>query len=103
MARGNYDRAERLFLEAITFDDGLFNPKNNLVIARGKQGEYRLPVFRVNEAQRAELLYNLGLEAVRNNDIDIAKGLFAEAIDIHPQHFAAAVEALAQLQDSVIR
>ena len=29
MARGNYARAEDLFLEAITFDDGLFNAKNN--------------------------------------------------------------------------
>lgn len=103
MARGKYDRAEELFLEAITYDDNLFNPKNNLVIARGKQGNYRLPVFRMTESQRAVLLYNLGLEAVRNGDIDVAKGLFAEAIDTHPQHFEAAVSALAELQDVVFR
>ncbi|MFQ5621813.1 MAG: tetratricopeptide repeat protein [Paracoccaceae bacterium] len=103
MARGDFKRAEKLFLEAITYDDKLFNPKNNLVIARGRQGNYRLPVLRVNEAERAQLLYNLGLEAVRNGDIAVAKGLFEEAIDTHPQHFEAAAAALEQLQASVVR
>lgn len=103
MARGNYGRAEELFLEAITFDDGLFSAKNNLVISRGRQGNYRLPILRVTEAERAVLLYNLGTTAEKRGDIDIAKGLFAEAIDTHPQYFAAAVAALAELQDNVIR
>ncbi len=101
LARGNYKRAEELFLESITFDDKLFNPKNNLVISRGKQGNYRLPIMSVTSTEKAQLLYNLGLEAVRNGDINEAKGLFSEALEIHPQFFEAADAALKSLDTSI--
>jgi Flp pilus assembly protein TadD len=101
MARGNYARAEELFLESITFDDKLFNPKNNLVISRGKQKNYRLPIMNVTATEKAQLLYNLGLEAVRNGDLNVAKGLFAEALETHPQHFAEAQAALESLDTSI--
>jgi Flp pilus assembly protein TadD len=102
LARGNYARAEELFLESITFDDKLFNPKNNLVIARGRQGNYRLPIMSMTNEERAQLLYNLGLEAVRNGDVDEAKGLFAEALETSPQYFGEAKAALEALDNSLV-
>lgn len=101
LARGNYARAEELFLESITFDGKLFNPKNNLVIARGKQKNYRLPIMNVTSAEKAQLLYNLGLEAVRNGDTNEAKGLFAEALEVSPQFFPEAAAALEALNTSL--
>jgi Tfp pilus assembly protein PilF len=102
LARGNYARAEELFLESITFDDKLFNPKNNLVIARGKQGNYRLPIMNMTNTEKAQLMYNLGLEAVRNGDINEAKGLFADALETHPQFFAEAAAALESLNNASV-
>lgn len=101
LSRGNFAKAEELFLEAITFDNKLFNPKNNLVIARGKQGNYRLPIMAMTSEEKAQLLYNLGLEAVRNGDISEAKGLFADALETRPQFFAEAAAALESLDTSV--
>lgn len=95
--RGKYTEAEKLFKQAITADSTMFTAKNNLVITLGKQGVYRLPVIPMNDKERATLLYNLAREAIRNGDVDIARGLLAEAIDVHPQHFAPAVSLLASL------
>ncbi len=101
LARGNYVRAEELFLESISFDNKLFNPKNNLVISRGKQKNYRLPIMTVTSTEKAQLLYNLGLEAVRNGDINEAKGLFSDALETHPQFFSEAAAALESLNSSI--
>lgn len=95
--RGKYTEAEKLFKQAIAADSAMFTAKNNLVITLGKQGGYRLPVIPMNDKERAILLYNLAREAIRNGDVDIARGLLAEAIDVHPQHFAPAVSLLASL------
>ncbi len=95
--RGKYTEAEKLFKQAIAADSSMFTAKNNLVITLGKQGVYRLPVIPMNDKERATLLYNLAREAIRNGDIDVARGLLADAIDIHPQHFDPAVALLASL------
>ncbi len=97
LERGQYSAAEKLFKRAISADSKMFTAKNNLVITLGKQGIYRLPVIPMNDKERAILLYNLAREAIRNGDVDIARGLLANAIDVHPQHFAPAVELLASL------
>ena len=95
--RGKYKEAEKLFKQAIAADSTMFTAKNNLVITLGKQGVYRLPVIPMNDKERAILLYNLAREAIRNGDVDVARGLLADAIDIHPQHFAPAVSLLDSL------
>ena len=41
------------------------------------------------------------LSAIRQGDVDIGRGLLAEAIDTHPQHFEAAVRALNTLEMEV--
>ena len=97
LERGQYSAAEKLFKQAISADSKMFTAKNNLVIALGKQGVYRLPVIPMNDKERAILLYNLAREAIRNGDVDIARGLLSDAIDIHPQHFQPAVSLLASL------
>ncbi len=97
LERGQYSAAEKLFKQAIASDSKMFTAKNNLVITLGKQGIYRLPVIPMNDKERAILLYNLAREAIRNGDVDIARGLLSDAIDIHPQHFEAAVSLLASL------
>ena len=97
LGRGKYKEAEKLFKQAIAADPSMFTAKNNLVITLGKQGVYRLPVIPVTDKERATLLYNLAREAIRNGDIDVARGLLADAIDIHPQHFAPAVSLLESL------
>ncbi|MFN6979784.1 MAG: tetratricopeptide repeat protein, partial [Gemmobacter sp.] len=41
--RNDFSGAEKLFIEALTYDPGLFTAKNNLVLARGAQRKYDLP------------------------------------------------------------
>lgn len=101
LTRGDFDGAERLFTDALRHDPQMFTAKNNLVLARGAQRQYDLPVIPMSQVERAQLLYTLALTAVKQNDITIAKGLLREAIDTHPQHFEAAVRSLRALEDNV--
>jgi len=101
MTRGEFTSAERLFAEAITYDPALFTAKNNLVLSRGAQGKYELPVVTMTQVERAQLLYTLGLSAVKSGDVTIGKGLIKEAIDTHPQHFETAVRSLRALESNV--
>ncbi|WP_323785615.1 tetratricopeptide repeat protein [Thalassovita sp.] len=98
LTRGDFAEAERLFGEAIRNDPALFTAKNNIVLARGAQRNYSLPVIPMNQIERAQLLHTLGLSAVKQGDIETAKGLLHEAIDTHPQHFEAAVRSLRALE-----
>lgn len=97
LTRGDYAGAEKLFIEALTYDANLFTAKNNLVLARGAQRKYDLPVLEMTQTERAELLYTLALTAIKQNDITVGKGLLQQAIDTHPQYFEAAARSLAAL------
>lgn len=101
LTRGDYSAAERLFADAIRNDSDLFTAKNNLVLARGAQRNYDLPVIRMSQVERAQLLHTLALTAIKQNDVTIGRGLLREAIDTHPQHFEAAVRSLRALEDNV--
>ncbi|HEY9037367.1 MAG TPA: tetratricopeptide repeat protein [Roseovarius sp.] len=101
LSRGDYADAERLFADAVRQDNRLFTAKNNLVLARGAQGNYALPVMPVSQTERAQLLYTLGLSAIKKGDVTTGKGLLRDAIDTHPQHFEAAVRSLAALESNV--
>lgn len=103
MQRKDFTAAEKLFLEAITYDPKLFSAKNNLVISRANRKIYDLPQIPVTGEERAELLHNIALQAIRNGDISTGRGLLAEAIDTHPQHFAEAVRKLEALDRKVAR
>ncbi len=102
LTRGDFSGAEDLFEDALRQDSSLFTAKNNLVLARGAQRNYDLPVIPMTQTERAQLLHTLALSAVRQNDVTIAKGLLREAIDTHPQHFEAAVRSLRALEDNVV-
>ena len=99
LSRGDFPAAERLFSDAIRQDPSLFTAKNNLILSRGAQGKYALPVIETTQVERAQLLYTLGLSAVKRGDLKIGKGLLRDAIDTHPQHFEAAVRSLRALED----
>lgn len=99
--RGNYADAERLFLQAIRNDPDLFTAKNNLMLARGAQRNYDLPVIPMTQIERAQLLHTLGLAAVKQNDVSIGRGLLNEAIATHPQHFEEAARSLRALEANV--
>jgi Tfp pilus assembly protein PilF len=101
LTRGDYPGAERLFRDALRHDSTLFTAKNNLVLARGAQRNYDLPVIPMTQIERAQLLHTLALTAIKQNDITIGKGLLREAIDTHPQHFEEAVRSLRALEDNV--
>jgi Flp pilus assembly protein TadD len=102
LTRGDFKGAEKLFVEAITYDNKLFTAKNNLVLARGAQKNYTLPIVDMTQVERAQLLYTLGLAAVKQGDVDTGRGLIQEAVDTHPQHFEAAARALAALENNVV-
>ncbi|MEM1064077.1 MAG: tetratricopeptide repeat protein [Pseudomonadota bacterium] len=102
LSRGDFPEAERLFTEAIKFDPNLFTAKNNLVLARGAQRDYQLPVFPMSQVERAQLLHTLALSAVKQGDVAIGKGLLREAIETHPQHFEAAAVSLEALEANVL-
>lgn len=100
LTRGDFADAERLFGEAIKQDDKLFTAKNNMVLARGAQRNYNLPVVPMDQSERAQLLHTLGLSAIKQGDVETGKGLLREAIDTHPQHFEAAVRSLRALESN---
>ena len=101
LTRGDYSEAERLFYDSIRMNGGSFTAKNNLILARGAQRKYDLPVIPMDQTERARLLHTLALTAIKQNDITIGKGLLREAIDTHPQHFDEAALALRALEDNV--
>jgi len=98
LTRGDYAGAERLFGDAIRQDSSMFTAKNNLVLARGAQRNYSLPVVPMSQTERAQLLHTLALSAIKQGDVETGKGLLREAIDTHPQHFEEAVRALRALE-----
>ncbi|KPN63229.1 Tetratricopeptide repeat-containing protein [Aliiroseovarius crassostreae] len=101
LTRADYKGAEKLFAEALSFDPTLFTAKNNLVLARGAQRKYDLPILKTTQAERAQLLHTLALSAIKQGDITIGKGLLEDAINTHPQYFEAAVRALEALENNV--
>jgi Flp pilus assembly protein TadD len=102
LSRGEFVSAERLFTDALRFNPNLFTAKNNLVLARGAQRNYTLPVVTMTQIERAQLLHTLALTAIRQNDITMGKSLLNDAIDTHPQFFEAAVRALEALENNVV-
>ena len=98
LTRGDFADAERLFGEAIRQDDTLFTAKNNLILARGAQRNYVLPVVPMTQIERAQLLHTLGLSAIKQGDVETGKGLLREAIETHPQHFEEATRSLRALE-----
>ncbi|MEM7733102.1 MAG: tetratricopeptide repeat protein [Pseudomonadota bacterium] len=101
LTRGDFAGAERLFADAIRQDSSVFTAKNNLILARGAQKNYTLPVLPTTQAERAQLLYTMALSAIKQGDTTIGKGLLQDAIDTHPQHFEAAVRSLEALDGNV--
>ncbi|AUQ98006.1 tetratricopeptide repeat protein [Phaeobacter inhibens] len=99
LTRGDYAEAERLFGDAIRQDQSLFTAKNNLVLARGAQRNYTLPVIPMDQTERAQLLHTLALSAVKQGDVQTGESLLRQAISTHPQHFDAAAHALAALEN----
>ncbi|MEP5761636.1 MAG: tetratricopeptide repeat protein [Litoreibacter sp.] len=99
LTRGQFGKAEELFGEAIAHDPGLFTAKNNLVIARAKQRNYRLPIIQVTQIEKAQLLHTMALSAVKQGDRTTAESLLRDAIETHPQHFDAAIQALRSLTE----
>lgn len=95
--RGDNEAAERLFRQALSYDSDLFVAKINLAVVRAQQGNYRLPIIPMTDLEKAQLLYEIARIAANRGDRDIARGLLEQAIDISPQHFDAAVQALATL------
>ncbi len=98
MTRGDYRDAERLFTEALTYDRSQKTAKNNLVMARGAQGNYQIPAIEMTQVERAELLHTMAMTAIKRGDVSIGKQLLQESIDTHPQHFDVAVRALRALE-----
>jgi Flp pilus assembly protein TadD len=99
LTRGDYPAAERLFGDALRFDSTMFTAKNNLVLARGAQRKYTLPVVTMTQTERAQLMHTMALTAIKQNDVAIGKSLLNDAIDTHPQFFEAAVRALEALEN----
>ncbi len=97
LSRGDFRAAERLFAETLTYDPTLFTAKNNLVMARGAQRNYSLPLIQMTQVERAELLYTLALTAIKQGDVSIGRSLLEDAVETHPQYFEAAVRALETL------
>lgn len=101
LTRQDFRGAEKLFLDALTYDPGMFTAKNNLILARSAQRKYDLPVVQMTQTERAELLYTTALAAIKQGDVSVGRGLLQEAVDTHPQHFDAAARSLAALDNNV--
>jgi Flp pilus assembly protein TadD len=101
LTRGDYTGAEKLFYDALTYDPQLFTAKNNIVLARGAQRKYDLPVIKMTQVERAQLLHTMALTAIKQGDVQIGKGLLQEAINTNPQYFETAERSLAALDAKV--
>ena len=101
LTRGDYPAAERLFIDALRHNSNMFTAKNNLVLARGAQRNYTLPVVPMTQIERAQLLHTLALAAIKQNDVTIGKSLLNDAIETHPRYFPEAVRALEALEANV--
>jgi Flp pilus assembly protein TadD len=97
LTRGDYQGAERLFTDALRHEPDLFTAKNNLVLARGAQRNYDLPVIPMTQQERAQLLYTLGLAAIKQNDVTIGRSLLEDAVETSPTYFEEADRALEAL------
>lgn len=102
LTRGDYAGAERLFVDALRHDSSMFTAKNNLVLARGAQRNYTLPVVPMTQIERAQLLHTMALAAIKQNDVTIGKSLLNDAIETHPRHFPEAVRALEALDANAV-
>jgi Flp pilus assembly protein TadD len=100
LTRGDYPAAERLFTDALRFNSNMFTAKNNLVLARGAQRNYTMPVVPMTQIERAQLMHTMALAAIKQNDVTIGKSLLNDAINTHPQYFEAAVRALDALENN---
>ena len=98
LTRGDAASAERLFIQALTYDPKMFTAKNNLVLARAAQGKYDLPVVDMTQEERAQLLYTAGLAAVKQGDVAQGKQLLQQAVDTSPTYFEAASRSLKALE-----
>ena len=98
LTRGDPVGAEKLFVEAVTYDNTMFTAKNNLVLARAAQRKYEMPVVPMSQTERAELFYTMGLAAVKQGDTQVGRALLQEAVETHPQYFEAAARSLAALE-----
>lgn len=101
MSRGDLEAAEETFSRAISYDSRLFNAKNNLAIVRGLRGEYTLPIVPLTDSEKAVLLNNLGIIAMRQGQERVARGLFAAAVEAHPEFYASAAGKLQALEAKV--
>ena len=98
LTRGDSAGAEKLFVEAKTYDNAMFTAKNNQVLARAAQRKYELPVVPMSQTERAELLYTMGLAAVKQGDTQVGRALLQQAVETHPQYYEAAARSLAALE-----
>ncbi|MBI1170458.1 tetratricopeptide repeat protein [bacterium] len=97
LSRGDGPGAEKLFIQALTYDPTMFIAKNNLVLARAAQHKYDLPIVSMTQEERAQLLYTAGIAAVKQGDTGNGKRLLQEAIDTSPTYFEQAARSLAAL------
>ncbi|MGI1660762.1 tetratricopeptide repeat protein [Palleronia sp. KMU-117] len=101
LSRGDFAQAEKLFAESIGYDPSVFTTKNNLVLARGAQRKYDMPIIPMTQTEKAQLLHTLALSAIKQGDVTTGKALLNDAIETHPQHFEAAVRSLEALEGNV--
>lgn len=98
LTRGAPRDAEQLFTQALQHDPHLFTAKTNMALSRAAQGNYSLPLVRMNQQERATLLHTMAIAAIRKGDVNVGRTLLQEAIDTHPQHYEEAVRALRALE-----
>lgn len=97
LTRGDNAGAEKLFLEALTYDSSSFTAKNNLILSRAAQRKYDMPVIEMTQTERAQLYYTLGLAAVKQGDTSVGRELLQQAVDTSPTYFEAAERSLKAL------
>ncbi len=100
LTRGDYVEAEKMFFEALRYEPNMFTAKNNIVLARGAQRNYDLPIVSMTQTERAQLLHTMALAAIKQGDVTMGRGLLQEAVDTHPQYFEAAERSLRALDQS---
>ncbi|MGG7566683.1 tetratricopeptide repeat protein [Rhodovulum sp. DZ06] len=98
LARGDYPAAETAFRDALDHDATLFEAKNNLALSFALRRRYTLPVLALTEEERAILLHNVAMVALRQGDREVAINLLERSVETHPRHWGPAADKLAALK-----
>ena len=94
MQQNRFDDAVKAFQTALNVDPGLSVARTNLRVAMAIKGDYAGALADATDKERAVVLNNVGVAALRRGDREVARKMFRDALDASPTFYAVAYSNL---------